>query len=234
MFGALLSIVLQAGAPAATPAAAPAPTAAQPSVITAPDWISRPTGDDMARLYPRAAAIAEVEGRVTLACSVTAEGLLAECSVTSEDPADQGFGAAALGMVPKFRMRPLTKDGVPVAGGTVRIPVRFVLPTGEPGPAPAEIVKAAGQCYYAVVKRLEQAPGDSNAQAAYFATRMVIELTMLARKLPPAEIDAELVRLRTTAPPPETALERKVCEEMREAAGRSGFDRMIGRLPATP
>ena len=162
------------------------------------------------------------------------EGTLVACSVISEDPVGYDFGAAAMGMSTIFRMRPMTRDGQAVAGGTVRIPLRFVLPKGEPGPSPAEMVKTAGQCYHAVAKRLEQAPGDSSAQAAYFATRMVVELTLLSRKLKPSDIDAELVRLRTTAPPPETALQREVCETMREAASRSSFDQVIGQFPATP
>ena len=70
----------------------------------------------------------EVSGRATISCTVNARGALDGCSIVSEDPADMGFGDAAMRMSKLFRMRPKTTDGQPVDGGTVRIPLRFVLP----------------------------------------------------------------------------------------------------------
>jgi protein TonB len=84
----------------------------------------------MNRYYPDRASRMEVEGRASLSCTVNARGTLEGCSVTSEDPADMGFGDAALKMSKLFKMRPMSKDGQPVDGGTVRIPLRFVLPKG--------------------------------------------------------------------------------------------------------
>ena len=48
----------------------------------------------------------------------------------SEEPSDQDFGSAAMRLSKLFKMRPKTQDGAPVEGGTVRIPIRFVLPKG--------------------------------------------------------------------------------------------------------
>ena len=107
---------------------APAPEPPRPSVITNADWARRPSGEDIARFYPDRAQRMEVEGRVTLSCKVTAKGLLEGCSILSEDPADQDFGSSALRMTRLFKMRPQTKDGAPVEGGTVRIPLSFRLP----------------------------------------------------------------------------------------------------------
>ena len=107
---------------------APAPEPPRPSVITNPDWARKPSGEDIARYYPDRALRMEVEGKATLSCKVSAKGTLEGCSVVSEDPADQDFGSAALRMSKLFKMRPQTRDGAPVEGGTVRIPLSFRLP----------------------------------------------------------------------------------------------------------
>lgn len=112
------------------PPAPPPPTPPRPSVITNPDWARRPSGEDVARYYPDRAMRMNIEGRATLSCQVTAKGTLENCSVDSEEPADQDFGSAAMRMSKLFRMRPKTQDGAPVEGGTVRIPIRFTLPKG--------------------------------------------------------------------------------------------------------
>ncbi len=67
---------------------------------------------------------------VRMQCSVTAQGSLTGCRIVSEDPSGQGFGAASLRMVNLFRMRPQTRDGTPVDGGSVTIPIRWNLGSG--------------------------------------------------------------------------------------------------------
>jgi protein TonB len=96
-------------------------------VITQPDWLRKPTAEDMAQYYPDRAQRLGVSGRAELSCTVTAQGTLTECSVASEDPSDQGFGTAALKMTRLFKMRPQTRDGAPVGGAKVNIPLRFVV-----------------------------------------------------------------------------------------------------------
>ncbi|MEK7427348.1 MAG: energy transducer TonB [Pseudomonadota bacterium] len=111
----------------------PAPAPPEPpraAVIQNPDWLRRPSGEDIARYYPDRALRMGVEGRATLSCTVTTSGGLEGCGVVGESPEDQDFGAAALRMSRLFKMRPMTRDGAPVSGGTVRIPIRFVLPRG--------------------------------------------------------------------------------------------------------
>ena len=50
-----------------------------------------------------------------------------DCKVTSETPTGYGFGAAALKLAGSFKMKPETRDGEPVAGALVTIPMPFKL-----------------------------------------------------------------------------------------------------------
>jgi protein TonB len=72
----------------------------------------------------------EIGGAATINCTVTARGTLEACSVSGEDPPDQNFGDAALKLSRIFKMKPLTKDGVPVEGGHFSIRIRFQVPKG--------------------------------------------------------------------------------------------------------
>jgi TonB family protein len=109
--------------------------------VTSPDWLSKPTGRDMARAYPRRAEEQNVIGRVYLTCRVTASGALDECKATEEDPPGYDFDKAALSVAPKFKMRPVDTEGRPVAGRSIHIPILFVLPSPA---APAIQVSVSG------------------------------------------------------------------------------------------
>ena len=110
---------------------APAPVAPpRPSVISNPDWAHKPNGEDMQRYYPERASRMNVEGHVTLSCTVNSKGSLDGCSVVEETPENQDFGNSAIKLSKLFKMKPKTLDGAPVEGGTVRIPLSFRLPKG--------------------------------------------------------------------------------------------------------
>ena len=112
----------------------------RPSIVTNPDWLRKPSGEDMANNYPQTATMLSLAGRVILHCSVAASGRLDGCEVPTETPKGLGFGNAALALSRQFLMRPQTRDGAPISGGQINIPIVFRLPASSPPqdpPAPA-------------------------------------------------------------------------------------------------
>lgn len=99
-----------------------------PPVITRPDWISKPTSEQLLRAYPSRAENAEVTGQASIRCLVRVDGRLTGCSIASESPSGYGFGKAAVDLSRHFRMSPQTVDGQAVDGASVTVGLRFTLP----------------------------------------------------------------------------------------------------------
>ena len=91
------------------------------------DWMVKPRGEDMARVYPSLALRTKEPGSVVLSCTADEDGYLTDCVVSNETPPGQGFGNAALEMTAYMRMKPATNFGVPVRS-TVNLPVNFAPP----------------------------------------------------------------------------------------------------------
>jgi TonB family protein len=98
----------------------------EPAPRYKPDWLRKPSGEDMAWAYPQRAQREEVGGKAVLHCLVAPDGGLMRCEVASEAPADYGFGAAALALAPQFQMtRPPSDAKNP---SEVTIPISFLTP----------------------------------------------------------------------------------------------------------
>jgi TonB family protein len=204
---------------AAALAAAPPPTApVRPSVITQPDWLRRPAAEDMANYYPKVAAEAHVEGEATIHCNVTETGLLAACAVAQESPAGQGFGQAALNLAQLFKMRPMTRDGVPVSGGKINIPIRFRLPQN-----PLPTLALATRCYGLAAAAAERDPSSQAAQVAVIAWRMVMSVRSFPEHQKPSEFDQMMTELR-----------RSSAARLDDPASKADQDECAAQIKATP
>lgn len=101
-------------------------------VAVSPDWIRKPTGNDLVAVYPSAALDKGQTGKSLIRCEIDTKGGLKDCAVLAESPANAGFGRAALKLTDRFQAPS------ELAGDEVVIPLRFML---SPGPHRAVLAK---------------------------------------------------------------------------------------------
>jgi TonB family protein len=190
-----------------------------PSLITNPDWIRRPSGSEIARYYPRAAAAAQIEGSAAISCKVSAAGFLVDCTVLDERPAGHEFGQAALALSTSFRMRPMLRDGAPVEGGTVRIPMQFKLPPQDSGSGGPPTWAQVTRCYAFSFSALEAGPSSDENRGRFAAWRVVYEMKLISEGLKPTEIDARLVSARNAPAAPGSPPDLAACDRIIGSAG---------------
>src|SRR5690606_41616409 len=88
-------------------AAASGATAQEGRAVSDPDWLAKPSAQELAGAYPELAQMLNLEGRAVLACGVNDLGVLQDCQVRYEIPSGMGFGQAALTPTIRLRMSPL-------------------------------------------------------------------------------------------------------------------------------
>jgi TonB family protein len=122
---ATLLLVDQAAAQPSAP-----DTGKEPVVISNPDWLHKPTGDELLAVWPLKAAQAGLGGKAMIKCIVTTTGLLRNCTVLSETPPGEGFGTAAVVLARTLLMKPAMTATGPVEG-EVSVPINFHKPSKE-------------------------------------------------------------------------------------------------------
>ncbi len=123
-------------------------TAEPPLKVGSADFTSQPSLADMAAAYPPEALKAQATGSASLRCSVAERGLLQGCAVAEETPAGSGFAAAALSLVPKYRLALSAQQQAQTTGRPIAFRMKFALqapPAGASPPAGSEGV-ATIQC----------------------------------------------------------------------------------------
>lgn len=114
-----------AGSPAKSAAARIGESLPLGGAITNPDWVRRPSGDELANLFPKLAQLMQLSGSAVMDCTVNTSGEMEGCRIVSEAPLGLGFGYATLRSAKTFRMKPQMVDGAPVAGAKVTVPMRW-------------------------------------------------------------------------------------------------------------
>ncbi|WP_294280250.1 energy transducer TonB [uncultured Sphingomonas sp.] len=90
------------------------------------EWIEKPPQSLIDEAFPKMARSGGINGVAVLLCVVPKPGRPQSCAIAAERPGGRGFGPAALGLYPRFRIRPVMK-GDQVIQPEVLVPVSFTI-----------------------------------------------------------------------------------------------------------
>jgi len=97
-------------------------------------WRSKPTGPDIAQIYPPKAEREAKAGWAVIECLTVETGDLKDCQVLGEAPAGYGFGDAGLKLAPKFKLDAKKVDPSLLKDSVIAIPIVLLTPVGAPVP----------------------------------------------------------------------------------------------------
>ncbi len=100
---------------------------AAPADFKPPEWVRKPTPEDLSGLWPMAARDGYSAGDVVMTCEVDVQGEAKDCQVLSETPQGVDFGWAASKMPKLLHFSPATSQGQPIPW-RVTIPIHFGAP----------------------------------------------------------------------------------------------------------
>lgn len=102
----------------------PAPPPPKPRLLP-PDWVHRPTSEELQRVNPPGAQAMNQSGDVLLACHILPTKRPKSCRVVRETPRGYFFGAAALDASRDFQINPPMRGDQVDSEAWVVIPVHF-------------------------------------------------------------------------------------------------------------
>ena len=111
--------------------------------VTVPDVVEPPRMESFSVPYPAAARRLDQQGAVKLRLAYDATGAVQDARVV-QSSGSPALDKAALAAVPRFRIRPGTRNGVPQSGVVVQ-PIRFSMPPVAEGGAPGAAQPAEEQ-----------------------------------------------------------------------------------------
>ena len=97
-------------------------------LVGQPTWTTTLAPAAVSAFFPGEAAAKGLEtGRGIAECTVDAKGALENCRPESAEPEGVGFSEAAVKAATGMRMNLWTRDGGPVDGATIRVPIRLTI-----------------------------------------------------------------------------------------------------------
>jgi TonB family protein len=90
-------------------------------------WVKTPSAHLDESRWPVRALRLERDGVAVLKCAYDELGVLKDCRILRDSDPSIGFGAAALRMVRRFKLKPTLSDGSPLKPGEITFPVPFLM-----------------------------------------------------------------------------------------------------------